>query len=128
MALMDQDGITPEPQEVQEDYSDFTNPTNLLRAPSWITASPDARPQLVDRAMNAFLGELEAKKDKTIPIKNAAGDDDIAPVWSAAGTLTGEGEKFVAKTRQFLATAAQDPEGGIYQDDYYIRYYPHIKG
>lgn len=118
MALMDPDGVTPEPQEVQEDYSDFTNPTNLLRAPSWITASPDARPQLVDRAMNAFLGDLETKKDKTVPIKNAAGEDDVAPVWSAAGTLTGEGEKFVAKTRQFLATAAQDPEGGIYQDDY----------
>lgn len=117
MTFMDPDGSPAEEPEV-ENYDDFTNPTNLLRAPSWISASPDARPKLVDRAMNAFLTELEGKRDKVVDSVDAKGEAIQAPVWSPAGTLTGKGMEYVEKTRQLLQTAAQDPEGGIYMDDY----------
>lgn len=112
MALDDLTAPLPE-----EDFSDFTNPTNLLRAPSWVTATPEVRPQLVDRAMNAFLGELDQKRDKVVDTVNAKGEAIQAPVWSPAGTLTEKGQEFINQTRQLLQTAAQDPEGGIYQDD-----------
>ena len=93
MTFMDEEANTPavDPQAAApvEDYSDFTNPANLLRTRTWLTAAPEARPALVDRAMNSFLKDLEAKKDKTIETVDAYGKLDTTPVWSKAGTLTG---------------------------------------
>ena len=117
MTLMDADGNTSSP-EPEVDYNDFTNPSNVLRAPSWIASAPEDRPLLVDRAMNTFLKRLEGNKEKQIESANAAGETIQAPVWSPAGTLTDKGQEYVDKARQLFQTASKDPEGGIYMDDY----------
>ena len=115
MSLLDYDGSAP---EEQEDYNDFSNPLNVLRAPSWINSAPEKRAGLIDRAMTAFLGKLETKKDKTIKFTRPDGQEVDAPVWGADGTLTKQGEEYVSKARGLFQTAAQDPDGGLYRDEY----------
>jgi hypothetical protein len=113
MTLMDHDGQAP-----QDDYTDFSNPINILRTPTWMRAKPEQRVGLVDKAMKNFLGDLETKRDKTVEWTDASGETKQVPVWSNAGTLTSQGEDYVSKVRSMFQAASQDEAGGLYNDEY----------
>jgi hypothetical protein len=107
------EGDVPE----EDNYDDFSNPLNVLRARTWVYAPSEER--------SAFLKDLTAKKDKTVLFVNKKGERADAPVWKSDGSLTPQGEEYIKKVRVMLQAAANDPDGGLYRNPYSGRIDPY---